>query len=48
MTSYTEAAKEFGPVYNEVKSIAGEVQRIEMLLEKSGAPYTPGRLPEWK
>jgi hypothetical protein len=48
ITSYNEAAKEFGPVYNEVKSIAGEVQRIEMLLEKSGAPYTPGRLPDWK
>jgi hypothetical protein len=48
VTSYNEAAKEFSPVYNEVKAIAAEVQRVETLLEKSGAPYTPGRLPEWK
>ncbi len=48
MTSYTIAAKQFTPVYNELKAIADEVKRIEDLLEKSGAPYTPGRLPEWR
>ena len=48
ITSYNEAAKEFSPVYNEVKAIAAAVQRVESLLEKNGAPYTPGRLPEWK
>jgi photosystem II stability/assembly factor-like uncharacterized protein len=47
-TSYNDAVKEFTPVYNEVKSIAAEVQRIENLLERNKAPYTPGRLPEWK
>jgi hypothetical protein len=48
VTSYNEAVKEFTPVYNEVRSIATEVTRIENLLEKNKAPYTPGRLPEWR
>jgi hypothetical protein len=48
ITSYEIAAKEFTPVYNELKAIASEVKKIEDLLEKNGEPYTPGRLPEWK
>ena len=48
MDNYSIAAKQFTPVYNELKSIAEEIKRIEDLLEKSGAPYTPGRMPEWK
>lgn len=48
INSYNDASKQFAPVHAEVKAIAGEVSRIENLLEQSGAPYTPGRLPEWK
>jgi hypothetical protein len=48
MDNYSIAAKQFTPVYNELKSIAEEIKRMEDLLEKSGAPYTPGRMPEWK
>lgn len=48
IASYEIAAKDFTPVYNELKAIADEVKRVEDMLEKSGAPYTPGRLPEWK
>ncbi len=48
MNSYTDAVKEFTPVHAEIKSIASELQRIEALLEKNKAPYTPGRLPDWK
>jgi photosystem II stability/assembly factor-like uncharacterized protein len=48
ISSYEIAAKEFTPVYNELKAIAAEVKKVEDMLEKSGAPYTPGRLPEWK
>jgi len=47
-TSYNEAVKEFTPVYNEIRSIDTEVRRFESLLEKNKAPYTPGRLPDWK
>lgn len=48
MASYEIAAKQFTPVYNELKATGEEVKRLEDLLEKNGAPATPGRLPEWK
>ncbi|MEO6290610.1 MAG: hypothetical protein ABIO76_11845, partial [Ginsengibacter sp.] len=48
INSYTDAAKEFAPVLEEVKSIDVEVKKLETLLEKNKAPHTPGRLPDWK
>lgn len=48
INSYQVAAKQFTPVYNELKAIADEVKKMEDMLEKNGAPYTPGRMPEWK
>ena len=48
MNSYTVAAKQFTPVLAEVKALGEEVKKIEVLLEQKGAPYTPGRIPEWK
>ena len=41
------AEKQFAPVYDEIKAIGEAVKKIEEKLDKSGAPYTPGRLPEW-
>ncbi len=46
--SYELASKQFTPVYKELRAIGSEINKLEELLEKSGAPYTPGRLPEWK
>jgi len=46
--SYTTAAKQFTPVLAEIKSIGDAIKKVEAALEKSGAPYTPGREPEWK
>lgn len=48
MSSYNDAAKEFEPVLQEVKAIDAEVKKLDTLLEKNNAPYTPGRLPDWK
>ena len=48
ISSYEIAAAEFTPVYNEIKAISVEIKKLEDMLEKNGAPYTPGRLPEWK
>ncbi len=48
MSSYSIAEKQFSPIYKEIKSIGEELKKIEDTMEKSGAPYTPGRLPEWK
>jgi len=33
---------------SKLKAIDVEVKQIETTLEKYGAPYTPGRFPEWK
>jgi hypothetical protein len=48
MNSYNDAAKQFAPVSAEVKNIDAEIKRLENLLEQNKAPYTPGRLPDWK
>ena len=48
INSYTVSAKQFAPLLAEVKVVGEEVKKIENVLEKSGAPYTPGRIPDWK
>jgi hypothetical protein len=48
INSYKISAQQFTPLLAEVKAVGEEVKRIEVLLEKSGAPYTPGRIPDWK
>ncbi len=45
--SYQTAARQFTPVYNELKSIGVEMKNLENILDTNKAPYTPGRLPEW-
>jgi photosystem II stability/assembly factor-like uncharacterized protein len=46
--SYDDAASKFDEILMSLKSIVGGIKQIENELEKSGAPYTPGRFPEWK
>jgi len=47
--AYAIAEEEFGPVYEELKRIlAADVPAIEKRLDAVGAPFTPGRLPDWK
>ena len=48
ISSYSVAAQQFSPALAEIKSIGEEIRKIEILLEQKGAPYTPGRIPEWK
>jgi len=37
------------PIYQALKKLAAEdVKNIEKKLDDIGAPYTPGRLPDWK
>ncbi|MEO7307313.1 MAG: hypothetical protein ABIR78_07100 [Ferruginibacter sp.] len=47
INNYTIAVKQFTPVYNELKAIGEAIKNIENQLERSKAPYTPGRLPDW-
>ncbi|MFZ0455672.1 MAG: glycosyl hydrolase, partial [Ignavibacteriaceae bacterium] len=46
--SYDYAAEQFGGLLTKLKSIDDEVKNLESKLEEYGAPYTPGRFPEWK
>jgi hypothetical protein len=47
--AYEIAAEAFEPALAALKTIVSEdVAKIEKKLEGLGAPYTPGRLPEWK
>ncbi|MEP7236344.1 MAG: hypothetical protein ABI685_00700 [Ferruginibacter sp.] len=48
INSYNTAARQFTPVYNELKSIGNEIRNLENLLDNNKAPYTPGRLPDWQ
>ena len=46
-TSYEIAAKEFAETLATMRSLDDELRQLERRLESLGAPYTPGRLPEW-
>ena len=49
ISSLNVAMNQFDEVYNEIKEIVQEdIKEIETAMEKAGAPWTPGRLPEWK
>ena len=47
--NYRIVEEEFMPIYQALKKIATtDVKNIEKKLDDIGAPYTPGRLPDWK
>jgi hypothetical protein len=47
--AYEIVADEFSGLLEELKKLVEEnAAKIEKKLEKMGAPFTPGRLPEWK
>ncbi len=45
---YRIAAKQFGPLLDNLKAISREIDELGKQLERNGAPATPGRWPEWK
>ena len=48
LEQYRIAAKQFGPLLNELKTLEKAINEIELQLEQKGAPATPGRWPTWK
>jgi hypothetical protein len=43
------ASEEFSPVLARLKELVEvDLKGIETTLERLGAPWTPGRVPEWK
>ena len=49
MDQYTHAAAEFEGVLAQLRQlIEVDLQKLEKQMEAAGAPWTPGRIPEWK
>jgi hypothetical protein len=46
---YAAAAQDFESALNQLRQlIEGDLARLEKQMEAAGAPWTPGRIPEWK
>jgi photosystem II stability/assembly factor-like uncharacterized protein len=46
---YAAAAQDFETALNRLRQlIEGDLARLEKQMEAAGAPWTPGRIPEWK
>jgi photosystem II stability/assembly factor-like uncharacterized protein len=49
MNQYTAAAQDFEQTLGQLRQlIEGDLLRLEKQMEAAGAPWTPGRIPEWK
>ena len=49
MEQYAAAAAEFGQVLARLRALVeGDLMKLEKAMEAAGAPWTPGRIPEWK
>jgi photosystem II stability/assembly factor-like uncharacterized protein len=49
MDQYAAAAQEFEGTLAQLRQlIEGDLARLEKEMEAAGAPWTPGRIPEWK
>ena len=49
ITQYSAAAAEFEGVLGQLRQLVeGDLARLEKQMELAGAPWTPGRIPEWK
>ena len=45
--SYAVAAQEFSVALAALRTLAADLAALENALELKGAPWTPGRIPEW-
>ena len=45
---YEIAAQEFAGELAKLHSLSDQLQTLEKQLEAAGAPWTPGRIPDWK
>ena len=47
--SYAVASQEFAEALDKLRALVdGDLRQLEKALDLAGAPWTPGRLPEWK
>jgi len=47
-SSFNIAAEGFEAILNSLRAVTNDIEQVEKVLEKFKAPYTPGRLPDWK
>jgi len=45
--SYRIAEQQFRQALPELKAVAADLAKVEAALQAEGAPWTPGRIPEW-
>jgi photosystem II stability/assembly factor-like uncharacterized protein len=45
---YEIASSEFADALKQLKTLAARFETLQQRVEKAGAPWTPGRLPEWE
>jgi hypothetical protein len=49
IAQYAAAAQDFETTLAQLRQlIEGDLARLEKQMEAAGAPWTPGRIPEWK
>lgn len=49
VNQYSAAAQDFEGVLNQLRQLVEvDLSKLEKQLEAAGAPWTPGRIPEWK
>ena len=49
MNQYASASRDFETTLQQLRQlIEGDLLRLEKQMEAAGAPWTPGRIPEWK
>ena len=49
INQYAAAAQEFETTLNQLRQLVEvDLQKLEKQMEIAGAPWTPGRIPEWK
>jgi len=46
--SYRIAEQQFRDALPELKAVAADLAKVEASLQAKGAPWTPGRIPEWQ
>jgi hypothetical protein len=47
-SNYEVASKQMSNIVSDLKTINDDIKQIENMLDKAGAPYTPGRSIDWK
>jgi len=48
LNSFEIATTQFNTVLTALKDVDESIKKVEGILDQNNAPYTPGRMPNWK